>query len=318
MSLRTVLELKEPAFVWLDVVQPTAEELAGIAERYELHATSVSDCLDPEHLPKFEAFDRYTFVILRGWDELARHTCSTVQELTRKVAIFYGPGFLVTIHRTEQPWLSALQTRLAGQMLEKRTGRDPREHPTAYLLAKLLNAVLDTYLPPMEAVEARLDRFEESVFTGREVAAGSLRRELREVHDLKRQVTLTKRLLWRIMDVIQRMTPESGRTVTLFHDAHENAESYHFYADELLEDANTLLNVQLALASHRTGEVMRILTLFSAFFLPLTFIVGVYGMNFDYMPELRQHWGYPAVLAVMGAVTATIYFWFRRRGWMRE
>ena len=80
---------------------------------------------------------------------------------------------------------------------------------------------------------------------------------------------------------------------TLFRDVQENAESYHFYADELLDDANTLLNVQLALASHRTSEVMRVLTVFSVFFLPLTFIVGVYGMNFDFMPELRQRWGTP-------------------------
>ncbi len=120
------------------------------------------------------------------------------------------------------------------------------------------------------------------------------------------------------MDVTQRMVPAAGRAATLFRDVQENAESYHFYADELLDDANTLLNVQLALASHRTSEVMRVLTVFSVFFLPLTFIVGVYGMNFDYMPELRHHFGYPAVLAVMLVVTAVIYRWFHRRGWLRR
>lgn len=315
MSIRTVLELGEPEYVWLDVVQPTPEELAGIAERYDLQPTSVSDCLDPEHLPKYEIFDTYTFVILRCWDELAESSCDTVQELTRKVAIFYGAGFLITIHRKDQPWLSALQERLAARLREKRGGR---EQVAAFLLTRFLNAALDTYLHPMEAMEARLDRFEETVFQREGIAVGGLRRDLREIHLLKRQVTLTKRLLWRTMDVIQRMTPASGRAVTHFRDAHENAESYHFYADELLDDANTLLNVQLALASHRTGEVMRILTLFSAFFLPLTFVVGVYGMNFAYMPELQQHWGYPAVLGAMGAVTGAIYLWFRRRGWMRE
>ena len=76
--------------------------------------------------------------------------------------------------------------------------------------------------------------------------------------------------------------------------------------------------MQLALASHRSGEVMRVLTLFSAFFLPLTFVVGVYGMNFDYMPELRHPLGYPLVLAAMAGVTLAIYVWFKRRGWIRE
>jgi magnesium transporter len=114
------------------------------------------------------------------------------------------------------------------------------------------------------------------------------------------------------------MVPAAGRTATLFRDVQENAESYHFYADELLDDANTLLNVQLALASHRTSEVMRVLTVFSVFFLPLTFIVGIYGMNFDYMPELRRPWGYPAVMALMTVVTFAIYRWFRRNGWLRR
>ena len=94
--------------------------------------------------------------------------------------------------------------------------------------------------------------------------------------------------------MVQRIVPGGGTArPRLFRDVQENAESYHFYADELLDDANTLLNVQLALASHRTGEVMRVLTVFSVFFLPLTFIVGVYGMNFHFMPELRARLGVP-------------------------
>ncbi len=88
-------------------------------------------------------------------------------------------------------------------------------------------------------------------------------------------------------------------TATLFRDVLENAESYHFYADELLDDANTLLNVRLALASHWTGEVMRVLTVLSVFFLPLTLVVGLCGTNFRFMPELRERWGYPAVLGGM-------------------
>ena len=144
------------------------------------------------------------------------------------------------------------------------------------------------------------------------------RSDLREIHRLKRQVTLCKRLLWRTVDVTQRMVPNAGKASALLRDVQENAESYHFYADELLDDANTLLNVQLALASQRTSEVMRVLTVFSVFFLPLTFIVGVYGMNFKYMPELGERWGYPAVLLGMAVVTFAIYRWFRVRGWLRR
>jgi magnesium transporter len=314
MSIRTVLERTDPPLVWLDLVQPTAAELAEVAGSRGLQPTSVKDCLDPEHLPKFEQFENYTFVIIRAFDAEAQHSCATVQELTRKVAIFSGQGFLITIHRTDQPWLAAVEAKFEGE----HGGKPGKEGLQTWILTHLLNAAVDTYLSPMEQIEERIDAFEELVFSGRDSDSRAFAEDLRGIHVLKRQVTLIKRLLWRTLDVVQRMTPTSGRGSTLFRDVQENVESYHFYADELLDDANTVLNVQLALAAHRTGEVMRILTVFSVFFLPLTFLVGVYGMNFDFMPELRSPWGYPATLAAMGLIVLAIYMWFRRRGWLRE
>jgi magnesium transporter len=135
---------------------------------------------------------------------------------------------------------------------------------------------------------------------------------------LKRRVNLMKRLLWQTMGVIHKMKPPFERNAPLFQDASENAESYHFYADELLEEVNNLLSIHLSMASHKTNEVMRVLTVFSAFFLPLTFIVGVYGMNFEHMPELKSKYGYLAVMLVMLGVSTTIFIWFRRRGWLRR
>jgi magnesium transporter len=317
MTMQTVLQRADPAFVWEDVVDPTEDELSQLAQRYGLEPTSLNDCLDPEHLPKFEQFERYAFAIIRAFDERSGRTCTTVQELTRKIAIFYGPGFLLTVHRREQAWLTSLLGKVRDETQPK-AARQGRDGLQASLLTQLLNAALDSYLHPLEVVEARIDAFEEAVFSAGDRAKPSFRADLREIHVLKRQVTLIKRLLWRTVDVVQRMTPLSGQSVSLFRDVQENLESFHFYVDEMLDDANTLLTIQLSLASHRTGEVMRILTVFSVFFLPLTFVVGVYGMNFDFMPELHARWGYPAVLAAMGLLTLAIYLWFRRNGWLRE
>jgi magnesium transporter len=314
MTIRRVIERAEPPLVWLDLVQPTREELESVARTHGLQPTAVKDCLDPEHLPKYEQFDTHVFVILRAFDAESERTCGTVQELTRKLAIFSSPTFLITIHRTEQAWLTALEARLEAEAASK-AGKEGLQ---AYLLTQVLNGAVDTYLPPMEAIETQVDAFEELVFGGRDADARAFAEDLREVHVLKRQVTLIKRLLLRTLDVVQRLSPGTGRAATLFRDVQENIESSHFYADELLDDVNTVLNVQLALAAHRTGEVMRILTVFSVFFLPLTFLVGVYGMNFDFMPELRSRWGYPLVLAGMGGIVLAIYLWFRRRGWLRE
>jgi magnesium transporter len=126
-----------------------------------------------------------------------------------------------------------------------------------------------------------------------------------------------KRMLWRSHEMLQRITPTAEAMLPHYTDVKEQAEGLHFYADELTDYATNLTGLQLALASQKTNQVMRILTVFSAFFLPLTFIVGVYGMNFEHMPELPWRYGYAMVWLVMLAVTAGIWLWFRRRGWLK-
>jgi magnesium transporter len=311
MTVRTIVSSTEPPFTWVDVVDPTPAELADVARRYNLHPTSVEDSLEPEHLPKYERIGSTTFIIVRAIDTDARGDCSTLHELTRKVAIFYGTDFLITIHRTEQPFLTEIieeyrSTAPPAGVEERRKGFLPR------LLIYIVNGAIATYQKPLEDAEAAIDMFEATVF-GEHEFAGLLRR----IYLVKRRVTLMRRMLSHTLDAVKKLVPGSEPTAPLYQDLRENAESMHFYADELLEDVNNLLSIQLALASHRTNEVVRVLTVFSVFFLPLTFIVGIYGMNFQYMPELRERWGYPAVLAAMGFVTLVIFLWFRRRGWLR-
>ncbi|HEU4680228.1 MAG TPA: CorA family divalent cation transporter, partial [Gemmatimonadales bacterium] len=289
MTVRTILASDDPPFTWLDVVQPSSGELADIAKQYALHPTSVEDSLDPEHLPKYERIGEVTFIIVRASDAAAARDCATVQEMTRKVAIFFGKHFLITIHRTDQPFLTALiekhGTAAAPPGAERRKSFLPR------LLIELINGTIETYEKPLAQAEITIDKFEAMVF-GEDELGGLLRR----IYTEKRRVTQMRRMLSHTLDLVQRLVPASEPTAPLFQDLRENAESMHFWADELVDDVNNLLSIQLAMASHRTGEVVRVLTVFSVFFLPLTFIVGIYGMNFDFMPELRHRWGYPAVM----------------------
>src|SRR5439155_2784081 len=158
-------------------VEPTEDELSQLAQRYDLQPTSVNDCLDPEHLPKFEQFERYAFAIIRAFDDRSGRTCTTVQELTRKIAIFYGPGFLLTVHRREQAWLTALQDKVRNETKSK-ASKQGRDGVQASLLTQILNAALDSYLHPLEVVEARIDAFEESVFSAGDRAKPSFRADL--------------------------------------------------------------------------------------------------------------------------------------------
>jgi magnesium transporter len=311
MTVQIVLTNNEPPFTWVDVVNPSPGELAEVARLYHLHPTSVEDSLEPEHLPKYERIGATTFMIVRAIDSAAASDCSSVREMTRKVAIFYGPEFLITIHRSEQPFLSEIINEYVKSspppgIAERRKGFIPR------LLIDLINGAVNTYEKPLTAAESAIDAFEETVFGEHEFTL-----LLRRIYLEKRRVTQMRRLLSHTRDAVQKLVPASEPTAPLYQDLRENVDSLHFYADELVDDVNNLLSIQLALASHRTNEVVRVLTVFSVFFLPLTFIVGVYGMNFQHMPELRERWGYPSVIAAMAVVTLAIYLWFRRRGWLR-
>lgn len=315
MTQRIVARTDDPKFTWIDVVEPEPGELDAIAAEYGLFPTLVADSLEPEHLPKYERIGETTFVIVRAYDEHSAETAATVQAVTRKVAIFAGPDFVVTVHRVEQGFLNRIRTRYAEQAGKEAAARyrERRRSMPARVLVDLINGAVDTYEAPLERIESRLDAIEDELFEDGEAPP-----VLREVHLLKRRVTLMKRMLWHTLNATIRLTPVSSPTAPLFQDAREGVESMYAYADELLDDATNLLHIHLGLSTQRTNRIVRILTLFSAFFLPLTFIVGIYGMNFRYMPELTSRWGYPLIWVVMLGVTLGIWLWFRRRGWLGE
>lgn len=290
-------------FTWIDVVGPTREELQELAKQYGLYPTVVEDCLDPDHLPKFERLGDATFLILRVHDDAAPDDAGTIQELTRKIAVFCRGDFLITVHRVDLHEVATLRDRFGAGG----TGEPCTLSP---LLFGLAHATLDSYDAPLARDEKTLDAFEAAIFDKGEPPS------LKRAHDLKRRVSLTRRILFHTSNVLQKLLPPAERAAPLFQDLRESVEAYLFWADQLLEEVNLLLQVHLSMASHRTGEVMRVLTVFSAFFLPLTFIVGIYGMNFAHMPELSQRWGYPAVLVLMLAVVIAIWTWFRKRGWL--
>ena len=305
--IRTVLRAEVQGVNWIDVTAPTLEELHEVAKAHHLHATTVEDCLDPEHLPKYERIDDALFIILRVWGERPDRSGTAVQDVTRKIALFTRGNLLLTIHRAELPALSGVEREWTG-----RCGTGEKATVPA-LLAAIAIASLGTYDVPLEQAEETLQTFEQALFEPNVKSP-----DLLAIHQLKRRVNLFRRLLWLMTGVVTTVGGSQERSTPLYQDVRDSAESYLFYADQLLDETQGLLGTYLAVASHRTNEVMRVLTVFSAFFLPLTFIVGVYGMNFEHMPELGKKWGYPAVLLGMALVSLVIMLWFRRRGWLRR
>lgn len=298
---------ESPEFKWLDVVAPSPAELEALAAEHQIHPLAVQDCLEPEHLPKYEKLGAITFVILRACDEEATPDVDTVHKLTRKVAMFFTERFVITVHRAEQRFLNDLKRAAPW-------AASPSEPAHELLVLAIANGVIDTFWKPLDDAEARIASIEDR--QERPQNRGSF---VHEVFHLKRRINAIRSTSRHILETVKKLTaggassmPSSPR----LNDLRENAESLYFATDEVLEDANSLLSLSLAADDHEINQVTKVLTIFAAFFLPLTFIVGVYGMNFDVMPELRWRYGYPAVLVAMAAISLSIYLWFRRKGWM--
>lgn len=300
----TVFHNPETNFRWLDLVMPTREELQQVSMEFGLHATSIQDCLEPEHLPKYEKLDESTFIICRAYDEDCQADSDTIQELTRKVAIMYGRDFIITIHRVDQGFMQSIRERWHANP-------HPGNKTVFCLLHELFLAILQSYEAPLHKAMRSLDAIENEVFHKME------NQHLEELYYLKRKANVFKEMFFLSRDVLRMINFESKHHLTFLQDLRENADRLFFLSQQIYENANNLLNLHISLSAQRTNEVMRILTLFSVFFMPLTFIVGVYGMNFEHMPELGWKYGYLVTWSIIFLVAIGLYIWFRKRGWLR-
>jgi magnesium transporter len=296
-------------FRWLDLSHPTPEELQQVQDEFNLHPAHIQDCLDPVHLPKIEKIGNVNFTIIRIFDIESEIDADTIQSLTRKVAIFVGPNFIITVHRFDAAKFSLLADRC---LLDAEEANATNGSLIPTVIVRFVNRALRTFHLFLEISENKLDSFEAALF---EDQGGSVVSQ--DVHIVRRQLSLTKRILIHTQDVIHQLTPNRESLSYHYQDLKDTLSTLIFLSDELLEDTTNLLSIQLSLASQKTNEVVRVLTVFSVFFMPLTFIVGVYGMNFKHMPELEWEYGYHLAWAIMICVTIAIGLWFYKRGWLQ-
>jgi magnesium transporter len=299
--LRTLPLPEGSTFAWVDLLDPTAAEMAEVAARHGLHPAAVRDFLNQPHLPKFERLPGQQLLILRAYDEVAKRG-DTIQAMTRRLVVLMMEGTLITVHRREQPFFKEVAAQAAA---------GPALRPEQLALALCAGAV-KSFDGPLKESEERLDQIETALFSRKVPHLG-----VKQVYGLKRRCAVIKRTLWRTLAALGPLKEQARDDQGLLADVVEEADRLHTWADELLESATHLMNLEINLASQRTNEVMRVLTIFSAFFLPLTFIAGVYGMNFKRMPELEHRLGYPLVIAAMALTVLGIWGWFRRKGWLK-
>jgi len=289
MQLKT---LNAEKYTWVDILNPTEEDIPEIAKQYELDILLVQDAFEAGHLPKIESRQDYYFFILRAYTAEKEISVSNIADLSTKIAFFVSKNRLITIHKKSFPFLDGFDN----------TYKTIYGHQIA-----LFNHIINTFDMPAEWHAEDLDKVEEVIFVN-----NINRVSLEDLYFQKSEIRLSKKLLLLTQQVLNKIQmPEK------YHSAMENVKDTVVQLllefDESLDDASNLTHTYLSIAAQKSNDVMKLLTIFSAFFLPLTFIVGVYGMNFRIMPELEFTYGYPLVMLVMAIICLLIFLWFKKK-----
>lgn len=282
-------------FNWLDVKSPSEEQFSEIAKEFNLEVFAVKDSLEPGHLPKIEKIKGFNFVILRAYTANETDNISTVEELSNKVAFFYNENQLITIHRTNFTFVDSL------------SNSDNKFDSVYDLLMFIFKQIVLTYTEPSKWQTDQIDEVEKTIFL-----KDLNKISLEDLYFQKAETRISKKLLVLTQNVInQIVVPEKNQAA--LQDVKDNLVKLILEYEEALENANNLMNTYLSVTAQKSNDVMKLLTIFSAFFLPLTFIAGIYGMNFDFMPELRWKFGYLYVIIFMIILCIVIYSWFKRK-----
>lgn len=297
-----ILSKEQCGFDWYDITNPSENDFKPFIDRLKLHELSVKDCLEVGHLPKIELFPTYEFLIIRSAADNFPENSDLLVEITDRISIFYNEEFVITVHRNPIQHLDKIkQTDISDKKLK--TSKTLINYLISQSLKTFEQKVIHTF-------SEKLDEYEEYVFLH------SRRKPfMKKLYYLKRQIDLIRIILTLYKDIVdyfhmpeqlnvysQNLKELYSRTNTLYRNIAENTSQ--------------LLSIYFNIESNHTNEIMRTLTIISVFFMPLTFLVGVYGMNFKYMPELEWKHGYPAIMIFMVLLSVAIYVWFKRRRWL--
>lgn len=289
---------------WVNVTGTGDHELLReLADALGLHPLVVEDIENTRQQPKVEEYEDLLYVVTR------MATLSEGGVDTEQMSMILREDLIITVQETPGDPFEDVRERL------RRTGGRLRDGPPDRLLHALLDVVVDGYFPLLESFGERVDDLEERILAGEDTDV------LEEVHDLKRELTLLRRLLWpqrTALATLERVAPGpiSEDTRPYIRDVHDHAQGILDTVDVYRELGAAVRDLYLNQVSQRTNDIMRLLTVVASIFIPLTFLAGIWGMNFENMPELAVPWAYPAVLAAMVAIAFGQVVYFRRQGWI--
>jgi len=307
-SIEECFPFKEkPTVTWINVEGlHQVEVLERLGGCYGLHPLVLEDILNTDQRPKMEDYGEYLYIVLK----MLYYDDRNGQIEAEQISLILGQNFVLSFQEgKEGDVFGPLRERLRGGK-----GRI-RKMGTDYLAYSLIDAIVDHYFIILERLGERVEFLEEELVTE------PTTKTLKEIHNLKREMIFLRKAVWPLREVISGL--ERGEssliqqnTQIYFRDVYDHTIQVIDNIETFRDTVSGMLDIYLSSVSNRLNTVMKVLTIIATIFMPLTFLAGVYGMNFKYMPELEWRWGYPFVWMVMIAIGIVMLIYFRKKKWL--
>lgn len=296
----------ESLTIWVDMEQPTEADDRLLLDVFHLHPLVVEDCRAERHHPKVEEFPGYVYFIMHGV------TAKTDSEHFNTIELdgVLGPNFVVTYHHDMFRSINNVKQKVRSSPATCQRG-------SGYLLYQILDQLVDYYSPVLDDFDERISQLEDNIFALKNPDNSILE----EIQNLKRSVLRLRRISSKQLNILYRISHGEFKMIDeqmmpFFRDIYDHLVRITDLAESYRDLIGGALDSYLSVVSNRTNDIMKVLTIFSAVMLPLTFIAGLYGMNFDNLPELHYQYSYFVVIAVMVIVAVGMLGFFWRKGWI--
>jgi magnesium transporter len=296
---------REPGcFTWIGLYEPTADEFESIRAEFDLHPLAVEDAINAHQRPKLEVFGEMVFIVLKT----ARYVDPTEVIKLGEILIFLGYDYIVTVRHGEASELGGVRKQLEDQP-------ELLQHGPGAVLHAIVDRVVDDYAPAIAGLGEDIDQVEDQVFSGERNSVAE------RIYKLKREVLQFGHAVGPLVDPVDRLARGKypvihGEVRTYFRDVNDHLLRAHDQLEGYRDLLTSILQANMTQVGVRQNEDMRKISAYVAMAAVPTLIAGIYGMNFDHMPELGWSAGYPLALALMAAIVGALFWRFKRAGWL--
>lgn len=281
------------------------EKIEKLTQHFGIHPLVCEDILNTEQRPKVEIFDDYIFVTLKILDyETGNHHIGIDQ-----ISLILGKNFVILFQEAKESLFKPLKNRIRDQKWRIRSRK------ADYLFYAILDIIIDHYFLNLEKISDQIERIEE------QLVSDPAQQTLNEIYQLKREVLFLRKSVWPLRETVNKLEKSESSlimdsTLPYLRDLYDHTIQVIDRVETSRDLLTGMLDLYISSISNKMNQVMKVLTIIATIFIPMTFLVGIYGMNFEYMPELTWRYGYFAVLGIMLIIGTGMLLWFRRKKWL--